>query len=66
MEILDFYDSHKMISEERINAAMNKLASFQTLMGWLLSYSFWSNLHVTETSGVSALVKKMVNYLYDL
>ncbi|KAI8574226.1 hypothetical protein RHMOL_Rhmol01G0338300 [Rhododendron molle] len=25
MEILDFYDSHKMISEERINAAMNKL-----------------------------------------
>ncbi|GFY99401.1 cyclin family protein [Actinidia rufa] len=26
MEILDFYDSHKMISDERVNAAMNKLA----------------------------------------
>lgn len=26
MEILDFYDSHKMITEERINASMNKLA----------------------------------------
>lgn len=26
MEILDFYDSHKMITEERINAALNKLA----------------------------------------
>ncbi|XP_057509269.1 cyclin-C1-2-like isoform X3 [Actinidia eriantha] len=26
MEILDFYDSHKMISDERVNTAMNKLA----------------------------------------
>nr|GMD18723.1 cyclin-C1-2-like [Ipomoea batatas] len=26
MEILDFYDSHKMITEERVNAAMSKLA----------------------------------------
>ncbi|XP_057474710.1 cyclin-C1-2-like [Actinidia eriantha] len=26
MEILDFYDGHKMISDERVNAAMNKLA----------------------------------------
>ncbi|KAL6967978.1 Cyclin-C1-2 [Sarracenia purpurea var. burkii] len=26
MEILDFYDSHKMITDERINAAMNKLS----------------------------------------
>ncbi|CAK9140908.1 unnamed protein product [Ilex paraguariensis] len=26
MEILDFYDSHKMITDERVNAAMNKLA----------------------------------------
>ncbi|PIN26175.1 hypothetical protein CDL12_01082 [Handroanthus impetiginosus] len=25
MEILDFYDSHKLITDERINAAMNKL-----------------------------------------
>jgi len=25
MEILDFYDSQKMITDERINAAMNKL-----------------------------------------
>ncbi|CAH9140650.1 unnamed protein product [Cuscuta epithymum] len=25
MEILDFYDSHKMITDERVNAAMSKL-----------------------------------------
>lgn len=25
MEILDFYDSHKMITEERVHGAMNKL-----------------------------------------
>lgn len=25
MEILDFYDSHKLITDERVNAAMNKL-----------------------------------------
>ncbi|XP_073039285.1 cyclin-C1-2-like isoform X1 [Primulina eburnea] len=27
MEILDFYDSHKLITDDRVNAAMNKLAS---------------------------------------
>ncbi|KAL2488216.1 Cyclin-C1-2 [Forsythia ovata] len=26
MEILDFYDGHKLITDERVNAAMNKLA----------------------------------------
>ncbi|CAA3010341.1 cyclin-C1-2-like isoform X1 [Olea europaea subsp. europaea] len=26
MEILDFYDSHKLITEDRVNAAMSKLA----------------------------------------
>ncbi|EYU39219.1 hypothetical protein MIMGU_mgv1a022737mg [Erythranthe guttata] len=26
MEILDFYDSHKLITDERVNAAMNKVA----------------------------------------
>lgn len=26
MEVLDFYDSHKQITEDRVNAAMNKLA----------------------------------------
>ncbi|XP_011100105.2 cyclin-C1-2-like [Sesamum indicum] len=26
MEILDCYDSHKLITDERVNAAMNKLA----------------------------------------
>nr|XP_018631302.1 cyclin-C1-2-like isoform X2 [Nicotiana tomentosiformis] len=26
MEILDFYDGHKMITDERVNAAMSKLA----------------------------------------
>ncbi|KAJ0791376.1 putative Cyclin-like superfamily, cyclin/Cyclin-like subunit Ssn8 [Helianthus annuus] len=26
MEILDFYDTHKMITEDRVNAAMHKLS----------------------------------------
>lgn len=46
MEILDFYDSHKLITDDRITAAMNKLAKWLRACKKQLSGSnFWLQCH---------------------